>query len=269
MKFYRLSGLIALLVCVLCIFPALLRAQQQTQPAPAQAKPAQNPPAQAKPTQNPFETVPQSQEPAPAKPAPAKPKQTPFERPTEAAKPVQPVDTDVIADIEFRGSRRVPQDTLRALIITRTGDKYNEEALHRDFMALWNTGRFDDIRLEKERAERGWIVRFVLTERRVVRSIKYEGAKSVTVSEILDRFKERKVGLSVESQYDPNKVQRAANRIEGISGRARPAVRDRRARNPADPAVFARSDVQGQRRSQGEGGRDRYHRATRCSATAG
>ena len=40
-------------------------------------------------------------------------------------------------------------------------------------------------------------------------AIQYEGIKSVTVSEILDRFKERKVGLSVESQYDPNKVQRA------------------------------------------------------------
>ena len=33
--------------------------------------------------------------------------------------------------------------------------------------------------------------------------------KSITTSEILDRFKERKVGLSVESQYDPNKIQRA------------------------------------------------------------
>jgi outer membrane protein insertion porin family len=44
----------------------------------------------------------------------------------------------------------------------------------------------------------------------VVRSIKYENVKSLTVSEILDRFKERKVGLSVESQYDPNKVQHAA-----------------------------------------------------------
>jgi outer membrane protein insertion porin family len=45
----------------------------------------------------------------------------------------------------------------------------------------------------------------------VVRSIKYEGNKSVTISEILDRYKERKVGLVVESQYDPNKVQRAKN----------------------------------------------------------
>ncbi len=78
-------------------------------------------------------------------------------------------------------------------------------------MALWNTGRFDDIRMEREPGNAGWIVRFVLTERRVVRSIKYDGMKSITVSEILDRFKERKVGLTVESQYDPNKVQRAAN----------------------------------------------------------
>ena len=38
--------------------------------------------------------------------------------------------------------------------------------------------------------------------------------KSITLSEILDRFKERKVGLSVESQYDPNKVQRARNVLQ-------------------------------------------------------
>ena len=77
-------------------------------------------------------------------------------------------------------------------------------------MALWNTGRFDDIRIETEPGPAGTIVRFVLVERQVVRSIKYEGMKSVTLSELLDRYKERKVGLVVESQYDPNKVQRAA-----------------------------------------------------------
>jgi outer membrane protein insertion porin family len=208
MKFSRLSGLNVVIVCLLCLSPAILSAQQQNPPTPAKPKP----------TQNPFEQVPTAQEPAPA-PSPAKPTQQPFERPpqaTEPAKPATPADADVIADIEFRGSRRVPQDTLRALIITRRGDKYNEEALTRDFMALWNTQRFDDIRLEKERGTNGWIIRFVLTERRVVRSIKYEGIKSVTVSEILDRFKERKVGLSVEAQYDPNKVQRATNTLKEL-----------------------------------------------------
>ena len=99
---------------------------------------------------------------------------------------------------------------MKALIASKAGDIYSEEALRRDFMALWNTGRFDDIRLETEPGRIGLIVRFVVTERRVIRSINYEGIHSVTVSEILDRFKERKVGLSVESQYDPNKIQRAA-----------------------------------------------------------
>jgi outer membrane protein insertion porin family len=44
----------------------------------------------------------------------------------------------------------------------------------------------------------------------VIRDIKYEGAKSVSTSDILDRFKERKVGLTVESMYDPNVVNHAA-----------------------------------------------------------
>jgi len=98
---------------------------------------------------------------------------------------------------------------MRALIYTKKGDKYDEETLRRDYMALWNTGKFDDIRLEREPGQFGWILRFVVVERPVVRTIKYEGNKSISVSEILDRFKERKVGLSVEQQYDQNKVQRA------------------------------------------------------------
>src|SRR5262249_25391140 len=127
--------------------------------------------------------------------------------------PEQPPE-DIIDIVEFRGARRVPQDTLRALISTKKGDKYDEEALHRDFMVLWNTNRFDDIRMEREATRQGWLIRFVLVERRIVRSIKYDGMKSITVSEILDRFKERRVGLSVESTYDPNKVQRARNVLQ-------------------------------------------------------
>ena len=78
-------------------------------------------------------------------------------------------------------------------------------------MALWNSGRFDDIRIEREQGKDGWIIRFVVVERPVIRSINYVGNKSMSQSDILDRFKERKVGLVVESQYDPNKIQRAKN----------------------------------------------------------
>jgi len=220
MKLFRRLRLVVIpaCFCVISICPALL-AQAPAQ-APAQPPTQTPPPAPPKPS--PFETIPTEQQPvplpappvapvAPIAPAAAQPGQPPqLETPKEAAAPVVNPNGQVIEAFEFRGAKRVPQDTLKALIISKPGDLYNEETLRRDFMILWNTGRFDDIRLEAEPGRLGLIVRFVVTERRVIRSIEYPGAKSVTVSEILDRFKERKVGLSVESQYDPNKIQRAA-----------------------------------------------------------
>ena len=126
---------------------------------------------------------------------------------------------DVIEAIEFRGSRRVPQDTLRAIIFSRKGDIYNEDTMRRDFMALWNTNRFDDIRLETEKGEQGGlIVRFVLTERRMVRNITYPGLKSASISDVLDRLKERKVGMVQESMYDPNVINHAAIVIKELLG---------------------------------------------------
>jgi outer membrane protein insertion porin family len=216
MKLFRRLRLVVIpaCFCAVSICPALF-AQ-----APAQAPAAGQPPAQPQtqtpsptpPKPSPFETIPAEQQPAPLLAPPAAvPAQRPqLETPKQEAAAVPNPNGQVIEAFEFRGAKRVPQDTLKALIISKPGDIYNEETLRRDFMILWNTGRFDDIRLEAEPGRLGLIVRFVLTERRVIRSIEYPGAKSVTVSEILDRFKERKVGLSVESQYDPNKIQRAA-----------------------------------------------------------
>jgi outer membrane protein insertion porin family len=114
--------------------------------------------------------------------------------------------------IEFQGNRRIQRDTLLARIFSRAGDPLTEESIHRDFQALWNTQFFEDIRLEVEddpSNPRGKILVYYVTERPIIRRIEYKGNKSVTESDILDRFKERKVGLSVESQFDPTKIKRA------------------------------------------------------------
>ena len=183
--------------------------QQQSKPQPAQQQPAPQQQQQQQQPPNPFQNVPtEQQQPPPLQPPPAAPNQPPPAATPHQTVPGAPPE-NYIEEIQFRGARRVPQDTMRAIIYSKKGDQYDEERLRRDFIALWNTGKFDDIRLEREPGQFGWIIRFVVTERPVIRTIKYEGNKSVSVSEILDRFKERKVGLSVEQQYDENKVQRA------------------------------------------------------------
>ena len=120
--------------------------------------------------------------------------------------------TTVIERIDFVGNRRIRKDTLQARIFTRAGDPYNEESLRRDFQALWNTQLFEDVRLIVEPSPTNpdrRIVVFEVKERPVIRRIRYEGIHSISESDILDRFKEKKVGLTVESQFDPTRIKKA------------------------------------------------------------
>jgi len=119
---------------------------------------------------------------------------------------------EFIQRIDWEGLRRIRRDTVKARIFTRENDPYNEETLRRDFQALWNTQFFEDVKLRVEDSPDkpgGKIITFTVVERPVIRRIRYEGIKSISESDILDRFKEKKVGLTVESQFDPTRIKKA------------------------------------------------------------
>jgi outer membrane protein insertion porin family len=127
----------------------------------------------------------------------------------------------LIERIEFLGNRRVRSDTLKARIFSRENDAYNEETLRRDFQALWNTQFFEDVKLRVEDSPdrpNAKIILFEVKERPIIRRIRYENIHSVSESDILDRFKERKVGLTVESQFDPTKIKKAEVVIKDLLG---------------------------------------------------
>jgi len=134
--------------------------------------------------------------------------------------PPQPPGT-IIDRILFIGNRRVRSDTLKARIFSRDGDPYNEETLRRDFQALWNTQFFEDVKLRVEDSPDGpnhKTVVFEVKERPVIRRIRYDNIHSVSESDILDRFKERKVGLTVESQFDPTRIKKAEVVLKELLG---------------------------------------------------
>ena len=148
-----------------------------------------------------------------------------FGHPARAQQPQQPPADQsgpphyIIQRIEFIGNRRVQKDTLMARIFSRPGDPYSEEAVRRDFQALWNTQFFEDVRLEVEDSPddpNAKVVVFYVQERPVIRRIEYKGNKSITESDILDAFKDKKVGLTVESQFDPTKIKRAEVVIKAL-----------------------------------------------------
>jgi len=119
----------------------------------------------------------------------------------------QPSQT--VEQIRVIGNRRIPKETILARLFTHVGDTFDPVSIERDFNSLWNTGYFEDLRIEREDTEKGLIINVFVRERPTIREINYKGLNAVSQSDVLDRFKKEKVGISVESQFDPTKIKRA------------------------------------------------------------
>jgi outer membrane protein insertion porin family len=119
-----------------------------------------------------------------------------------------------IDQIRVIGNRRIPRETILARLFTHPGDTYDPISIERDFNSLWNTGYFEDLRIEREDTEKGIVLDIFVRERPNIREINYKGLNSITQSDILDRFKKEKVGLSVDGQYDATKIKQAETVIK-------------------------------------------------------
>jgi outer membrane protein insertion porin family len=190
--------------------PAPAPPANQNPPAPSSA-PSSGQQAPTQPSQTPTEAPQQKLQLETPQAPPAQQQPPPvLTTPTVPGQPAQPAVQQTIQEILFRGNRRITTAVMRARIVSKRGDVYNEAALRRDYMSVWNTGYFEDIRLEATESPKGGIiVTFFVREKKLVRSIDYKGLSSVQQSDVLDEFKKEKVPLSIQSQYDFVVVRRA------------------------------------------------------------
>lgn len=122
----------------------------------------------------------------------------------------------LVEDVRLVGNRRIPEETIKFYIQMKKGDVYNEDRVRLDHRNLWNTNFFTDVQAIVEDGKTGPVIIFRVVERPLIRSIKYEGYKSFKESDILDKFKERKLALSVDSSFDEAKLPQARRVIEEL-----------------------------------------------------
>ena len=130
----------------------------------------------------------------------------------------QEAQRPTIERIDIRGNRRIQEDTIRFYIQSRQGEPYDAGRLELDLRALYKANFFDNIEVEERDGDTGKIVTFIVKEKSLIRSIEYSGNKSFTESNILDHFKTKKVGLTVDSQYEPSKIRAAERALKDLIG---------------------------------------------------
>lgn len=132
----------------------------------------------------------------------------------------------LVESVEISGNRRLRKDDVLYYVQTRPGDVYNEQQVQRDLQAILALGFFDKTatRVLTEDGARGGInVIFEVKELPIIRDLQFEGLKSVPESDVLKAFRERRVGISKESTYDPVKARNAIRVLkELLSARGHP-----------------------------------------------
>lgn len=120
-----------------------------------------------------------------------------------------PSTPQTLCPVQVIGNRRIPRESVLARLYSRPGETYDSAIVERDFNSLWNTGYFDSVQIE--RVDDPTCVQLIIyvVEKPTIGEVNYKGLSSFSTSDVLERFKKEKVGLSVESQYDPTRIKRA------------------------------------------------------------
>lgn len=119
-----------------------------------------------------------------------------------------------IERFEAVGNVSVATDTIRVYLGVNPGDAFNPEQIQKNFPNLWQTGLFDDIRIEADRGAKGVIVRAVVKERPRIGSVEFRGNKELNSTKITEALEKEKIDLHVGSTIEQTLVRRAAESIK-------------------------------------------------------
>ena len=130
--------------------------------------------------------------------------------PTQA---VVPTGANVVERFEAVGNITVASDTIRVYLGIAPGEPYDPAAIQRNFLNLWQTGLFDDIRIETEPGVTGVIVRAIVKERPRIGAVEFRGNKELATAKINEALERERIDLHIGNTIEQTLVRRAAEAI--------------------------------------------------------
>ncbi len=124
---------------------------------------------------------------------------------------------ETISSIQFVGNRTLPDETLRYYLDIEAGQPFSRARLDDNIKRLWDRELIDDISVEALEAEGGG-VRLVIRvqERPTVRTVKYEGLKRISQSDLDDRLASERVQVREGGPLNLGELYRIKSVIESL-----------------------------------------------------
>ena len=108
----------------------------------------------------------------------------------------------VIEDIRVEGLQRITPGTVFNYLPMKVGDTFDDSRSSEAVRALFKTGFFDDVRLERD----GGILVFILKERPSIASITLNGNEDIASEELIDSLKQ--IGFAEGRAFDRSELEK-------------------------------------------------------------
>jgi outer membrane protein insertion porin family len=214
-----LAPVAAVTLAVACLVPAIAQ-NLVTPPTPPAASPPPTPAVPAQPSAEPnlvapprpaqlVAPPPQTAPPPPApvvtqrpvRPRPVRPVAAP--RPSSAA-PVPAAHYGTISDIRIEGLQRIEPETIRSYLLLQKGDPWDPDRVDQSLKALFATGLFADVKLDRD----GSVLVVKVVENPIINRIAFEGNSKLT-----DKDLNGEIQLRPRVVYTRTRVQNDVKRI--------------------------------------------------------
>lgn len=120
-----------------------------------------------------------------------------------------------VEEIRIEGNSRIPDDTISFYLATRAGQPLDLEVAGLDYMALYNTGWFDNLVVRWEEGSAGGVVLIVeVDEKPVLREIRIEGTDKVEVDDFLERLELVDRAIQLNEAVDEQELRQAIEVME-------------------------------------------------------
>ena len=114
-----------------------------------------------------------------------------------------------ISQISLKGNRRIETAAIMNGVKLKVGDTLFAEKVDDDVRAIYKLGYFQDVKATLDKSDKGVVLTYIVVEKPVVREIKFEGNKELS----LDKIKES-VEIKQNTIFSPKELTRSLKKVK-------------------------------------------------------